>query len=191
MHYGERFKVAHGYSTAWPPIDFETYSESGFVWDADEQKWESLPGHSNQSRGIKAVGVRNYVEHPSFEVLCMAYDLLDGVGPALWTPTRPEPTRLLDHVRRGLILSAWNVEFEWTVWNCFCVPRLGWPPLALELLRCDMSKAAANAYPRGLANAGEALHLVNQKDPDGDRLIRKLTVPKNPTKKNPGLRWLP
>jgi hypothetical protein len=190
--YGQRVRVAHGWATLWPPLDFETYSEAGYVWNEDEQKWESLPGHSNQSRGLKAVGIRNYVEHPSFEVLCMAYDLLDGNGPKLWTPLRPwQPLDLLEHVRSGRILSAWNTEFEFTVWNYYCVPRLGWPPLALEQLRCDMSKSAANSYPRGLDPAGEALSLIHKKDPDGDRLVRKLTVPKNPTKKYPAKRWGP
>jgi hypothetical protein len=192
MRYGDKIRVAHGWATLFPPLDFETYSEAGYLWDPIRQKWGSLPGHSDQSRGIKAVGTRNYVEHHSFEVLCMAYDLLDGAGPKLWTPARPwQPLDLFEHVRKRLILSAWNTEFEWTVWNCFCVPVLGWPPLGIELMVCDMAKAAANSYPRALGPAGDALYLVNRKDPDGDRLIKKLTVPKNPTKKAPGLRWVP
>lgn len=190
--YGHKTKVAHGWATAWPSLDWETYSEAGYVWNAEAQKWESLPGHSNQSRGLKAVGVRNYVEHPTFEILCGEYDLLDGQGSRLWVPSRPPlPLDLIEHVQRGLIVGAWNVNFEWTVWNCYCVPRLGWPPLAIEQMRCTMSKAAANSYPRGLANFGEAMNLTFKKDPEGDRLIRKLTVPKNPTKKAPGLRWVP
>jgi len=27
-------------------IDFETYSEAGFVWDAERSKWAALPGAS-------------------------------------------------------------------------------------------------------------------------------------------------
>jgi hypothetical protein len=192
MRYGDQIRVAHGVSTAWAAWDFETYSAAGYVWDSEENKWGSLPGHSNQSRGLKAVGARNYIEHESFEVLCLAYDLLDDQGLRLWTPTRAaHPIDLLAHIAAGKILSSWNNEFEFSVYNVHCVPKYGWPPLSLEQCRCDMSKAAANSYPRGLANFGNAVNLTYQKDPEGDRLVRKLTVPKNPTKKAPGLRWVP
>lgn len=188
--YGQRVRVAHGWATLWPALDFETYSEAGFVWDADANCWESLPGHPKKY-GLPVVGTRNYVEHPTFEILCMAYDLLDGLGPRLWAPGRSEPTDLFDHVRAGKIISAWNTEFEWTVWNCFAHPKLGWPALPLEQMRCDMAKSAANSYPRKLDAAGPAIGLSIYKDPDGDRLVKKLTVPKDPTKKFPGTRWVP
>lgn len=189
--YGERVKVAHGWATLYAAWDFETYSEAGFQWNEEAQKWGSLPGHSDQSRGLRAVGIRNYIEHPTFEVLCLSYDLLDGAGLSLWAPGRAEPTDLLNHIRAGKILSSWNNEFEFSVYNIHCAPRYGWPPLDLMQCRCDMAKAAANAYPRGLANAGDVLGLTLRKDLDGDRLVKKLTVPKNPTKKAPGTRWVP
>lgn len=172
-------------------MDFETYSEAGYLWDADEQRWGSLPGHSDQSRGIKAVGSRNYVEHPTFEILCLAYDLKDGHGPSLWIPGRAAPERLFAHVRAGWLIEAWNSGFEFDVWSVHCTPVLGWPVLALEQMRCAMSKSAANAYPRGLDDAGPVLGIEHLKDPAGKKLIRKLTVPKNPTKKAPGTRWYP
>lgn len=190
MNYPSR-RVAHGIATTLPALDFETYSEAGYVWNEDTNKWESLPGHSNQSRGLKAVGIRNYVEHPTFNVLCLAYDLLTD-GPHLWLPLHPrQPDALLEHVRKGGVLSAWNTEFEWTVWNIYCVPTFGWPPLDISQMSCDMAKSAANSYPRKLKEAGAALMLTNQKHADGDRLIRKLTVPKNPTKKLRARRWTP
>jgi len=136
--------------TEYPTFDFETYSEAGLVWDNLQQKWGSLPGLSDQNRGLKAVGTRNYVEHHSFEVLSLAWNLKDGNGVQWWRPhpsipykSYPRympldrnhldgywlhPWHLLEHVAAGGPLEAHNVNFEWIVWNVHCVPVLGWPP---------------------------------------------------------------
>lgn len=138
-----------------PSLDFETYSEAGHAWLEDEQKWKAPDGATK--RGLEIVGIKNYVNHPSFEILCLAYDLCDGLGPAVWVPGQPPPDRLLDHVRAGRPLYAWNASFEFTVWDNYCVPYLGWPPLKLEQLRCDMAKARAYALPGKLEDAAKAL----------------------------------
>lgn len=175
-------------------------------WKPHFGKWGSLPGNSNQKRGLKAVGSRNYVQHPSFRVLSFAYDLKDGRGRRRWKPPEdlrphldypfgqsPHPVDVLKHVAEGGILESWNVMFEWTVWNFYCVPVWGWPRLEVKQLRCAMAKAKASAYPAKLENACDVLELPAElkKDPDGDRLIKKLTVPKNPTIGNPALLWTP
>lgn len=152
-----------------PSLDFETYSEAGFQqelreWVTPKGKprsatvWTgSEPG--SKKNGLPLVGARNYIEHHSFEVLCMAYDMRDGRGVQLWTPGCPAPQDLLDHVARGGLLTAWNSSFEWQVWALRCTPRYGWPLLRLEQMRCSMARAAANGYPRGLDDAGEVLSL--------------------------------
>ena len=188
MKHGDQFRAAHGITTAYASWDVETYSEAGLVWNG--AKWESPRGCGAQTRGLKAVGVYNYVTHPTFELLSVAYDLLDGAGMRHWVPRWcefglvDEPHDLVAHVAAGRILAAWNVGFEWSVWNLYCVPKFGWPPLAIEQCRCDMAKAQVMAYPAALENAGAILlpaHL--QKDKAGGALIRKLTVPQNPSKK--------
>lgn len=202
---GQQFRVGVGLTTILPSFDFETYSEAGLVFDPDDQKWGPLPGLSTQQRGLKGCGVRNYVQHPSFRILSLAWDLKDGTGVHWWRPpehedlfeaSRPlaysDVNVLLDHVRRGgYLFAAWNSSFEWQVWEYYCVPVLGWPPLLLENMRCDMAKAKVAGYPAALANAGEVLRLTQQKDPKGAALIRKLTMPKNPTKKDQATRWTP
>ena len=205
---GTRYRAGIGVSTVLPDFDFETFSEAGHVWNPYLGKWESLPGIAKQNKGLKVVGTRNYVQHPSFEVLSLAWNLKDGTHGKWW---RPEPTlmndralpkfsrltkhlhpeELLDHVASGRILEAWGAYFEWQVWNFHCVPVLGWPELKQEQMRCAMAKARASAYPGSLDNAGNVLKLTERKDPEGKRLIGKLTVPRNPTKANQALRWTP
>jgi DNA polymerase len=47
-----------------------------------------------------------------------------------------------------------------------------------------MAAARAWGLPGGLGNAGEALRLNIVKDKEGKALIRKFTIPRQPTKKN-------
>lgn len=206
MRLGDTFPVGIGVATALPTIDFETYSEAGYRWDAAESKWQSLEGIRNTERGLGVVGTYNYVQHPTFEVLCLAYNLLDGAGwhhwrPAANLPPWPElvvlfgggsqhPQDLLRHVVAGGPVAGWNSGgFEFVVWNEYCVKRWGWPPLHISQLHDDMAKARAYSLPGKLENTGTVLQLTQQKDKAGHDLIRKLTVPKNPTRANPALRW--
>lgn len=237
MIFGQQISAGLGFSTVLPDFDFETYSEAGYLWapvdgyyelknkkgvengDAPDWQWvppskklASLPGMSSQNRGLGCVGVTNYVQHPTFEVLSMAYNLKDGFGPRFWYPPtdlRPfswdglgppsslvvqgadprHPWPLIDHIAHCLVVEAWNIEFEFTVWNEYLVKKFGYPRLEAWQTRCAMAKARAFSYPGSLKNAGVAMQLVNQKDPAGDALIRKLTVPKNPTKHNPATRF--
>lgn len=211
MRYGDKIPVGLGFATILPDLDFETYSEAGYQWDDAAQKWRSLPGMSDQNRGLGAVGLYAYVEHPSFEVLSLAYNLKNGDGPRYWEPPvdlRPfqwdglgppsdmvnfgadprHPWPLLDHIASGELLEAWNEEFEAEVLR-WCFRKWGWPLLLPAQGRCAMAKSRVSSYPGKLAFAGVALALTTMKDPAGDSLVRKLTVPKNPTKKNPARRW--
>lgn len=200
----------NGYATIYPEADFETYSEAGYLWVPELRKWKSLPGLSDQNRGLKAVGTRNYVEHPSFRVLSLAWNLKDGKGDRWWRPMTNEtlddlfpatrrgdytmpwaPGELCDYIANGGILEAWNINFEYVVWNSYCVPIFGWPVLKQEQCRDGMAKGRAAAWPGNLDDFGRVRKMRQQKDPEGKPLIRKLTVPRNPTKANPDLRWTP
>lgn len=203
---GTQIIAAPSVATVYPDFDCETYSEAGYVYDSTREAWGSLPGLSKQNRGLSAVGMRNYVTHPSFRVTSWSWNLKDGRGERWW---RPNPwaefgakiadlhpllcdiDELIQHVKTGAMLEAFNAGFEWTVWNFYHVPKFGWPSLDLDQLRCCMAKARAAAYPGALAAVGDVLRLHERKDLTGDRLIKKLTVPKNPTKANAALRWTP
>lgn len=186
---GDRVHAGLGYSTILPDFDFETYSEAGFVWLPTVGKWGALPGASQGKKGLPVVGSQVYAEHPSTEVISLYYDLKDGHGRTRWLPSDPlPPIRLLEHVQRGGLLAAWNSGFEWRIWNFVCTRRYGWPALPLPQLRCDMAKARAFALPGAMGKAGDVLDLAYKKDPAGDALIKKFSMPQNPTKKRPGTR---
>jgi DNA polymerase len=223
---GQRIACGPFFATIHPEHDFETYSEAGFLWipPAPPERvwksrkptkkrpeggewitkvhfgyWDSPPGVSDQKRGLKSVGTRNYVTHPSFDVLAFAYDLKDGKGRRRWRPVEGigsyasrdprQPLDLLDYIRDGGILESWNIMFEWSVWTFHCVPRWGWPELKVEQLRCCMAKGKASAYPGELEETALVLRLQNQKDMKGSAVMKKLTKPKNPSKKFPERRW--
>jgi len=193
---GQQFAVGPGIATVTADFDFETLSFAGFLWVQEPDdglaprkpgRWESLPGFSNQKRGLKAVGVRPYVEHETFRPQLLAYDLKDGTGSHQWewgTPYTPlEP--LFAHIRAGKLLEAHNVGFEWSVWQYYCVPVLGWPALNPNQLRCSAAKSRANAYPGALADVGLVTRISRQKDPAGEKLMKLFSIPRQPSKKDP------
>lgn len=185
---GMVLQVGRGTSTVLPDMDFETYSEAGFVWNAVSQKWEALPGAAQGKKGLFIVGAAAYAEHPSTEVLCFSYDLKDGRGPRRWLPGMPPPADLLVYLALGGLVEAWNVGFEFWIWNKVCTRLYGWPPLLAESYRDAMAKGRAYCLPGKLAAAGAVLGVAQQKDKDGDRLIKKFSIPRNPTKKDPRTR---
>jgi DNA polymerase len=185
---GVKLHAGMGFATVLPDCDFETYSEAGFVWDAATQKWGCPRGA--KKKGLFVVGAAAYAEHPSTEVLSFYYDLKDGGGRRFWRPGMSNPYDLFAHVAAGKLLEAWNSGFEYWIWNRVCVRRYGWPALPIASLRCAMAKARAHALPGALDKAGEVLALQNQKNPDGDRLLKKFSMPRNPTKKEPVTRFL-
>lgn len=190
---GQQFAAGPGIATVLPDADFETVSFAGYEWDVSRGKWSSLPGYSDQKRGLGAVGVRVYVEHPTFAPLILGYDLKDGRGRIQWQFGQPfdvlQP--LFDHIMRGGLLEAHNMGFEWQCWQYYCVPVLGWPSLIIEQLRCSAAKSAANGLPRALANVGAVLQIEHQKDKEGDRLMKLFSIPRNPSKKDPRFISLP
>ena len=99
-----------------PSIDFETYSAAGFTQDPDGR----IRGVGPQGKGgLPVIGTPQYSAHPSTEILCMSYDLHDGQGVQRWTPGTPAPTALLDYVREGGLVRAFNVTFEYYLWSAY------------------------------------------------------------------------
>lgn len=186
---GNRLVAGMGYATILPDIDFETYSEAGFVWNATKQKWDGLPGANK--KGLPCVGSAVYTEHPTAEVLCCAYDLKNGNGKRMWQPGDPLPQDLFDHIASGGLIEAWHSSFEYWVWTNICVPKYGWPPLPQNQLRCAMSKSRAFAMPGHLDDAAKVMKTANQKDKIGKKLINIFCIPRAPTIKNPSLRIFP
>lgn len=186
---GTRLVAGLGHATVLPDLDFETFSCAGLVWDG--AKWRKPEGASDQAKPLSIVGVENYVRHPTFALLCLAYDLKDGRGRRRWRPGLPPPEDLFAYLRTGGLIEAHNVGFERWVWELHCVERLGWQAVRPEQWRCSMAKARAFALPGALADLGAVLGLSQRKDADGKRLLDKFSKPRNPTKGDPRTRILP
>ncbi len=157
-------------------IDFETYSEAGFIFNKNSKVWSKVISGS-KSEGISIVGAPFYSEHESTEVLSLAYDLKDSKGPRLWIPKTPRPIDLFEYISQGGILEAWNSSFEWYIWNNVCYSKMGWPKLPYTQLKCAMSKARSFCLPMSLAKTGQILNILNKKETDGKRLIDKFCKP--------------
>ena len=121
-------------------------------------------------------GLDIYANDSSTDILCIAYGsnpnnirIIDSV----FTQNFP----LLDHVRNGGKIQAWNAMFEYAIWNCVCVPKYGWPPLKLEQCIDSMAIAAANNIPQSLGEASVFMDSEHQKDTRGRYLIQKLSKP--------------
>lgn len=159
-------------------IDFETYCEAGYYFDPVVQRWRPLIAGKPS---IKGVGAYVYASHPSLDVLCLQY-AFDDAPPTLWTPDGPPPVDLLTHVAAGGAVEAHNAEFEIETWNQHCVTRYGWPPLRIEQVSCSAAAATAQGLPGALDKVAAIINPDMPKDPEGDRLLRKFSTPRSPTK---------
>jgi DNA polymerase len=177
------------YGGTLPDLDFETYSEAGCIWDEERKLWGKPKGA--QKKGISAVGAAVYAEHATTEVLCLAYNLKDGLGARVWIPGMHPPQDLFDYLATGGHLAAWNCMFEWRIWKEVCEARLGWPPLPFWQLDDDMALSRAFCMPGSLEHAGKVLDSELKKSEDGKRLIDKFCVPRKPTVKDPRTRIRP
>lgn len=145
---------------------------------------------------IRKTGSWRYSLDPTTEILCLAYRLpywADGVV-ALWHPAFPQidmPAsddtdtfcELLDWIASGDLVEAHNAFFERGIWTNIMVPQYGAPPIAHEQWRCSAAKAAAYALPRALEDAVNALRLSVKKDTEGAKVMKKLSKPRKPRKK--------
>ncbi len=165
-------------------VDLETYSEAGYFFDG--LRWRSVAGA--REGGLPAVGAAVYAEHPSAEVLVLCYSFDGGATIKSWVPGMPAPMDLLEHVRGGGVVVAFNSMFEWLFWDRVCVRKYGWPILPLAHTRDTAASARAFGLPGALKKAAEALGTVAQKDSEGVSLINLFTKPRSPTKNDPRLR---
>jgi len=179
------------HTTILPDMDFETYSESGYYWDAQLNKWRAPDGFPKGKPGLQSIGAARYAEHPSTELLCLDYNLKDGRGPRSWIAGMPPPKPLCDHIAAGGLIEAWYIGFEYFIWHYIAHLRMGWPVLSLNQIRCAMAKGAAYGIPGALDKAAAIVCPGTPKNPIGKKLIHLLCCPHTPTKKNPLKRLTP
>lgn len=189
---GEQLPVGLSVATVLPDLDFETYSEAGnlLIIEDGKFKWQSPLG-KGKKKGIFAVGAAVYAQHPSTEILCACYDLKDGKGRRRWWHYDPPPQDLFDHIAAGGLLEAHNSMFEYLIWTYVATPKLGWPKLPLDQLRCSASKARAFSYPGGLKQVSSIVGTELKDSAKGDRVIKRYCIPRQPTKRDTRFRILP
>ena len=127
-------------------------------------------------------GLYRYVEG-DFHILLFAYAFDD------------EPVRIVDlasgeeipfHVALALynenvIKVAWNAQFERT-----CLSKYFGIQFSPDSWRCSMVHSASLSLPLALKTAAKILKASEQKDTEGERLIKYYSMPCKPTKKNGG-----
>jgi len=86
---------------------------------------------------LKKVGAHQYFENPSTTVLCAGYSF-DGEEPHLWLPGDPmsDVQDIIDHVKSGGIIAAWNANFERLAWRSVMTKRFNFPPVADHQWQC-------------------------------------------------------
>jgi len=144
-------------------LDFETYSP----------------------RPIKDYGQWAYNHHIDADTVCMAYAFGDS-DVRLWTPLSQQdcdPELYLNELKRrirdGERIAAWNAEFEYTHWQAVCVPRYGFPPIKISQMIDVQAIALSLGLPGKLDKCARTLGHAQLKDPEGERLINKLSKPRS------------
>lgn len=143
----------------------------------------SIDFETRSHANLPDVGLDIYANDPTTEVLCIAFGtspdnvVVEDVQKKQLHTSYPASYDLMEHVKRGGKIQAWNAMFEYAIWNCVCVPKYGWPPLKLEQCIDTMAIAAANNIPQSLDDAGTFMDSEHKKDATGKRLIMKLSKP--------------
>lgn len=127
---------------------------------------------------LPKVGAHVYFADPNTSPWCAAYAFDSGPAQA-WLPGEPCPEELVDHIRSGGLMAAWNAAFERTAFSVMMGPRYAWPVPQGEQWRCIMVQSYAMAMPGKLEFAAPAAGLTLRKDAVGGRLMRQMMRPRS------------
>ena len=127
---------------------------------------------------LRKTGVYKYASDPSTDIWCMAYKAPWSDDVQVWLPGDEVDTRLEDWIVEGGLLSAWNANFERTIWNEIMVGRYQWPRTNIKQWRCTMAQASAMGLPRSLGQAAAVLGVEEQKDKTGAALMLRMARPR-------------
>jgi DNA polymerase bacteriophage-type len=127
---------------------------------------------------LRKTGVYKYAADPSTDIWCMAYKAPWSDDVLVWQPGDERDTYLEDWIMAGGLLSAWNAQFERTIWNEIMVGRYQWPATRIKQWRCTMAQASAMGLPRALGQAAAVLGVEEQKDKTGAALMLRMARPR-------------
>ena len=138
----------------------------------------SIDFETRSAVDLRKTGVYKYAADPSTDIWCMAYKAPWSDDVLVWQPGDERDTYLEDWIMAGGLLSAWNSQFERTIWNEIMVGRYQWPRTNIKQWRCTMAQASAMGLPRALGQAAAVLGVEEQKDKTGAALMLRMARPR-------------
>ena len=131
---------------------------------------------------LKSCGMYKYVEG-DFHILLLAYAFNDDPVKIVDLASGEEiPKEVIDAIfDDNIIKIAWNAQFERT-----CLSKYFGVQLSPDSWQCSMVLSASLSLPLALEDAAKVLKVSEQKDKEGERLIKYYSVPCKPTKENGG-----
>ena len=138
----------------------------------------SIDFETRSAVDLRKTGVYKYASDPSTDIWCMAYKAPWSDDVQVWLPGNEMDERLEDWIVEGGLLSAWNANFERTIWNEIMVSRYQWPRTSIKQWRCTMAQASAMGLPRALGQAAAVLGVEEQKDKAGAALMLRMARPR-------------
>lgn len=131
-------------------------------------------------------GLHNYATDKNTGVWCLGY-AFDDEPVEIWVNRHDMrhgrlavPTRIVRHIEAGHPVYAYNVRFEWYIWN-FVIRRQypNLPELNMAQCHCTQAESLAMSLPDSLDKCGAALGLPIQKDQRGFSVMMQLCKPKS------------
>ena len=138
----------------------------------------SIDFETRSAVDLRKTGVYKYAADPSTDIWCMAYKAPWSDDVLVWQPGDERDIYLEDWIMAGGLLSAWNANFERTIWNEIMVSRYQWPDTRINQWRCTMAQASAMGLPRALGQAAAVLGVEEQKDKTGAALMLRMARPR-------------
>ncbi len=138
----------------------------------------SIDFETRSAVDLRKTGVYKYAADQSTDIWCMAYKAPWSDDVLVWQPGDAVDTHLEDWIIAGGLLSAWNANFERTIWNNIMVGRYQWPATKIKQWRCTMAQASAMGLPRALGQAAAVLGVEEQKDKTGAALMLRMARPR-------------
>lgn len=145
---------------------------------------------------LPKTGAIEYAKHESTSIFCIAYKIGDG-SIKLWIPERAPMPKELWHAFKHGVLVAHNAGFERAItkhvlsrYELLTKEQREWlKVIPISRWKCTAAKAAASSLPRALGDACAVMQLPTQKDMIGNKLIKKYSKPRKPSKNNPSIWW--
>lgn len=123
---------------------------------------------------LKASGGWKYSEHPTTDIICMAYAIDDGPVKH-WLPGDSVPKEFL----KADSFVARNVFFEYAITVNVAIPKYGFPERMKDasLYECTAALSRMHGLPASLEPSADYLNKTFKKLPDGKRLIQLYSLP--------------